>query len=288
MRTMTITTSTPLSRRSFLAIAGTLPFAVRAFAQKKNVPIGIELYSVRNELTKDLKGTVTAVAKLGYQVVEFYSPYMQWTPEYAKEVRKLLDDLGIKCLSTHNGGNSIVGDGMKKAIELNQIIGSKAIILASPGKVVDLDGWKALAGRLSAAAEALKPLGMETGFHNHQLEWRPLPDGQRPMDILAANTPKEVVLQLDAGTSVEAGADPVAWIKANPGRIKSIHLKDWSKTGGYAVAFGEGDVPWKGIFEAAESVGGIEYYLIEQETAPEGEAVTMAQKCLANYRKIHG
>lgn len=281
------TTSTSISRRTFLAMAGALPLAASALAQSKRVPIGIELYSVRNELMKDLPGTVTAVAKMGYQVVEFYSPYFGWTPDYAKEVRKLLDDLGIRCLSTHNGGNAIAGDGLKKAVELNQIIGSKTIVLASPGKIVDLDGWKGLAGRLTAAADALRPLGMSTGFHNHQLEWRPV-DGQRPMDILAAGTPKDVVLQLDAGTCVEVGADPVAWIKANPGRIKSIHLKDWSagQGRGYAVAFGEGDVPWKGIFQAAESVGGIEYYLIEQETSAPGEALAMAQRCLDNYKKL--
>ena len=102
---------------------------------------------------------------------------------------------------------------------------------------------------------------MATGFHNHQTEWRPIEGGKRPMDILAKNTPKDVVLQLDAGTAVEVGVDPVAWIKANPGRIKSIHLKDWGKGEGrgYTVAFGEGDVPWKGILQAAESAGGIEY-----------------------------
>jgi sugar phosphate isomerase/epimerase len=139
---------------------------------------------------------------------------------------------------------------------------------------------------MTAGAEKLRAQKMATGFHNHQTEWRPLDDGQRPMDIIAKNTPKDFVLQLDAGTAVEAGADPVAWIKANPGRTRSIHLKDWSKANGYAVAFGEGDVPWKGIFQAAESVGGIEYYLIEQEHAgPDGE-FAMAQKCLNNYRKM--
>ena len=82
------------------------------------------------------------------------------------------------------------------------------------------------------------------------------------------------------------GVDSVAWFKANPGRIKSIHLKDWGKTGGYNVAFGEGDVPWKPIFDAAESAGGVEYYLIEQEHAgPDGE-LAMAQKCLDNYKKM--
>ena len=275
-----------LSRRALLAMAAAAPFA--AFAQSKRIPIGIELYSVRGELVKDLPGTVRAVAKLGYQVVEFYSPYFQWTTEQAKENRKLLDDLGIKCLSTHNGASALSDANINKAVELNQIIGSKYIIVASAGKVNGADGWKAFADSMSAAADKLRPHKMATGFHNHQTEWKPFEGGERPMDILAKNTPKDFALQLDAGTVVDAGADPVAWIKANPGRIKSIHLKDWGKGEGrgYTVAFGEGDVPWKGIFDAAESVGGVEYYLIEQEHAgPDGE-IAMAQRCLNNYRKM--
>lgn len=279
-----------LSRRAFLAAAGAAPLAVSAaLAQAKRVPVGLELYSVRGELQKDLHGTVRAVAKMGYEVVEFYSPYYSWTTQQAKDVRKLLDDLNVKCLSTHNGAVAISADGLNKAIELNQIIGSRYIIIASGGKVSGPDGWKGFADSLAAAAEKLRAHNMATGFHNHQVEWRPFAEGgERPMDVIAKNTGKDVVLQLDAGTSVEAGADPVAWIKSNPGRVKSIHLKDWSRQQGrgYAVAFGEGDVPWKGIFDAAESTGGIEYYLIEQEHAgPEGE-LAMAQKCLANYKKM--
>ena len=276
-----------LSRRAFLAAAGAAPFAASAaFAQSKKIPVGIELYSVRGDLMKDMPATVRAVAKMGYQVVEFYSPYYSWTTEQAKDVRKLLDDLNIKCLSTHNSPQAISADGMAKAVELNQIIGSKYIVVASAGKTSGADGWKTFASNLATAAEKLRAHKMATGFHNHQIEWKPLEGGERPMDILAKNTPKDVVLQLDAGTAIEAGADAVAWIKANPGRIKSIHLKDWGKTGGYNVAFGEGDVPWKPIFDAAESVGGVEYYLIEQEHAgPDGE-LAMAQKCLDNYKKM--
>jgi sugar phosphate isomerase/epimerase len=278
---------TSLSRRAFLAMAGAAPFASSAFAQSRKIPIGIELYSVRGELKQDLEGTVRSVAKMGYQVVEFYSPYFSWTPERAREIRKLMDDVGVKCLSTHNGAQAISAEGIAKAIELNKIIGSKYIVIASPPKVSGADGWKGFADQLTAAADKLRGEGLATGFHNHQTEWRPMADGKRPMDILAANTPKDVVLQLDAGTCVEAGADPVAWIKANPGRIKSIHLKDWGKDGrGYSVAFGEGDVPWKGIFQAAESVGGIEYYLIEQEHAGADGEMAMAQRCLNNYKKM--
>ena len=196
-----------LSRRTFLAMAGAMPFAASLLAQTKKVPVGIELYSVRGELVKDLKATVTAVAKMGYEVVEFYSPYLNWTPEEAKDNRKLLDDLGIKCLSTHNSAQAVSADNLPKTIELNQIIGSKAIIVASAGKIVDVDGWKAFAATLTAAQEKLRPLGMATGFHNHQVEWRPVGD-TRPMDILAAGTPKDFVLQLDAGTCRRGGRRP--------------------------------------------------------------------------------
>ena len=275
-----------MSRRLFLALFGAAPLTF-ARPTRQEIPVGLELYSVRDELGKDLVGTVRAVAKMGYAVVEFYSPYYDWTPGKASQVRKLLDDLGIRCLSTHNGSNALAPEGLQKAIELNQIIGSKSIVMASAGEVPTAEGWKAVADRLNAAAEKLKPLGMTTGFHNHAAEWKPV-DGKRPMDILASSTTKDVVLQLDVGTALEAGTDPVAWINSNPGRIRSMHCKDWSPNGGYAVVFGEGAAPWPKIFEAAESVGGIEHYLIEQEAGPEDQQLQRAEKCFANWKRLRG
>jgi len=271
-----------LSRRSFLAIATAAPLTLAA--QTKRIPIGLELYSVRDQLKDDMTGTVRAVAKLGYECVEFYSPYFEWTTAQAKDVRKLLDDLGITCPSTHNSASSFTDANLPKAIELNSILGSKYVIMASAGKVENLDGWKAVAETLTKAAEKLKSAGMSAGFHNHQTEFKQM-EGKRPMEILAANTSKDVVLQLDVGTALEAGVDPVAWINANPGRIKSMHCKEWSPAKGYRVLTGEGVAPWKKIIEAAEKTGGIEYYLIEQEGAdvPPMEA---AEKCLAAFKKI--
>ena len=257
-------------------------------AQGKRIPLGLELYSVRNELAKDLVGTVRAVANLGYEGVEFYGPYFQWTTDRAKEVRKLLDDLGIRCYSTHNDARSFTPENLPRAIELNQIIGSKFIVMASAGKGLNLEGWKRVADTLSRAAEKLKPLGLRAGFHNHQEEFRPV-EGQRPMEVLAANTPKEVVLQLDVGTCIEVGSDPVAWIEKNPGRIASIHCKDWSPDAakGYRVVFGEGAAPWKKIFAAAEKTGGVEHYLVEQEGSDYPPLETV-ERCLAAFRKLHG
>ncbi|MEO7892514.1 MAG: sugar phosphate isomerase/epimerase [Vicinamibacterales bacterium] len=264
-----------------------MPLAASVLAQRRTIPIGLELYSVRNELTRDLLGTVAAVGKMGYQVVEFYAPYLDWTPAIAKDVRKVLDDNGLKCHSTHNNDPSFTPDGLKKAIELNQIIGSQSLIRASAPRTSTVDGWKQLATQLSDVSAQLKPLGLATGYHNHQTEWNAV-EGQRPMDVIAANTPNEVTLQFDVGTCVEVGADPIAWIKAHPGRIRSVHCTDWGAGAGrgYAVAFGEGDCPWKPIFETAEAVGGVQYYLIEQEQSAPGMALQMAQKCLDNYKKL--
>jgi len=276
-----------MSRRLFLALFGTAPLTFARPAKEK-IPVGLELYSVRDELGKDLMGTVRAVAKMGYEVVEFYSPYYDWTPGYAKEVRKLLNDLGIRCLSTHSSANAFSPEGLAKAIELNQILGSKYIVMSSAGRVRGLDGWKAVADTLSRASEKLLPLGMRAGFHNHKLEFVPL-EGKRPMEVIAAHTPKEVMLQLDVGTCVEAGSDPISWIKAHPGRINSLHCKDWAagEGKGYRVLFGEGDSPWKGILEAAETVGGVEFYLIEQEGS-RFPAMETAERCLATWKKMKG
>ena len=282
--------TTRISRRCFLGTAAALPFAASALLEAaRKIRVGLELYSVRGDLQKDLLGTVAAVGKMGYQVVEFYAPYLEWTPEKARDVRKQLDASGLKCLSTHNNGPSFTDDGLKKAIELNQILGSKYIIMASAPRATGLDSWKRVASQLTEIAGRLKPLGMRTGYHNHQVEWRKV-DGQRPIDIIASGTPKEVALQFDVGTCVEVGEDPVAWINSQRGRIRSVHCKDWSKEKGYAVAFGEGEAPWKKIFDAAEKKGGVEYYLVEQETGseyPQGE-LAMVQHCLDNWKQLRG
>ena len=109
------------------------------------------------------------------------------------------------------------------------------------------------------------------------------------MEILAKNTKPSVMLQLDVGTCVEAGTDPVAWIKEHPGRIRSMHCKDWSPEAAkkYSVLLGEGVADWKALFQAAENGGGIEYYLVEQEGSRYSEIET-AQKCLQAFRAAHG
>jgi sugar phosphate isomerase/epimerase len=273
------------SRRAFLMTAAVTPVAALARSNAK-IPVGLELYSVRDELKADWAGTLKNVAGDGYQCVEFFSPYKEWSVEKAKEVRQTLDGLHLRCYSTHNGLDSFSEAQIGHTIELNRILGAKHVVLASAGKLKTLDEWKQVADKLNHASERLGAEGLQPGYHNHLIEFLPI-DGKRPMEILARNTNPKVVLQLDVGTCLEAGLDPVAWIKQNPGRIRSMHCKDWSPQQGYQVLFGEGVGRWKEIFAAAESVGGIEYYLIEQEGSRFTPFETV-KRCLESFRKVHG
>ena len=287
---------TPISRRSFLArslaLSAALPFALRGVpawaVSGSKIPVGLELYSVRDALKKDPEGTVRAVAAMGYECVEFYAPYHDWTNAQAEDMAQLLAQLKIKSYSTHNGLDAFDEKNILHTRDLNKLLGCKYVVLAWSDPKQTLDGWKVLADKLNAAAEQLEPAGLKVGYHNQDAEWRAV-DGKRPMEILAANTKPSVMLQLDVGTCLEGGGDPVAWIRSNPGRIRSLHCKDWSRDPavGYKTLFGEGVADWKGIFSAAESVGGVEYYLVEQEGSRYPELET-AQRCLAAFRTTHG
>jgi sugar phosphate isomerase/epimerase len=271
-----------LTRRHFIALSAALPWAISAHASP-SIPVGLELYSVRDGLAKDPEATVRAVAQMGYQVVEFYAPYFDWTESRTRQMRTLLDDLGIRCLSTHNDESYLSAQNLLRTRDLNLVLGCKYVVQASTGPKTSLDQWKVVADNLNAAADQLERSGLKVGYHNHQPEFTPI-EGKRPIEILAKSTKPSVMLQLDVGTCLEVGSDPVAWIRANPGRIRSLHCKDWSKEKGFSVLFGEGSVDWKGIFEAAESTGGVEYYLIEQEGSRFSELET-AKKCLEEFRK---
>lgn len=279
------------SRRSFLALSAALPWAFRnvasGLAPSTKIPVGLELYSVRDDLQKDPQGTVRAVAKMGYQDVEFYAPYLEWSEAQAKDMRKLLDDLGIHCYSTHNDEDFFSDSKIAKARDLNKILGSRYMVLAWSDPKPNLDNWKKVAETLNNAEEKLAPAGLKVGYHNHDAEWKSV-EGKRPIEVIASNTKASVMLQLDVGTCLEAGADPVAWIKANPGRIRSIHCKDWSPDPnvGYKTLFGEGKADWKAIFQAAENQGGVEFYLIEQEGSRYPELET-ARRCLEAFRSTH-
>lgn len=253
------------------------------------VPIGLQLYSVREECAKDLPKTLAAVAKMGYAGVEFAGYYNR----SGAELKKMLDDNGLKCCGTHTGFDTLLGDALPRTIEFNQQIGNRYLIV--PGIAEEkLRGAEALATvrQFNAIAEKLAPLGMQTGYHNHNTEFTAV-DGAVPWDVFFRNTVASVVMQLDLGNGMSGEADLLAILRDYPGRQATVHLKPYSRklakesgfNAGFRPLIGEDDVPWADVFALCEGQGRTQWYIVEYESDayPPLEAV---KRCLGALRSM--
>ena len=181
------------------ALAGAHPpalFAAESYGGNK-IPFGLQLYSVRDECAKDLVGTVTAVAKMGYKGVEFAG----YHGRDAKTLRKLLDDVGLKCCGTHLAWTRCSATTWRRPSSSTRPSGNPFLIVASlSGQYTKTrQGWEEAADQYAAKwPTELKPHGMRTGYHNHSIEFKPI-DGALPWDIFFNRAKKEVVIQFDTG-----------------------------------------------------------------------------------------
>ena len=245
------------------------------------IPIGLQLYSIREDCARDLPGTLAAVAKMGYAGVEFagYHGYS------APELRSLLDSLGLKCCGTHIALDTLMGDELARTVEFNQVLGNDYLVV--PGLVESRRSsraaWYETAQVFNEIAARLQPHGMRTGYHNHYVEFQPM-DGELPWDTFFGNTRSDVIMQLDIGNALHGGGDPIPYIARYPGRAITVHLKEYSATDPTAL-IGEGDVPWPQVFELCESTGNTEWYIVEQESYryPPLEVVA---RCLDQLRAL--
>jgi sugar phosphate isomerase/epimerase len=272
------------SRRQFIALAAASLTAARGQSGKP-IPIGLQQTAVSRNIQQDLTGTLRAVAGMGYDLIEFSAgTFMKWNPADAKRVRALLDELKLRCRSTHNEIVSFSGDGLSKSIELNQIIGSDTLVSVrgpgTPSAPPTLDAWKRFSDQLSQASDRIRAAHMTLGFHNHDIEFRPV-EGTRPIDILAAN--KDITsFHLNLGLCLKAGGDPIAFIRQCPGRIQSILCQNF-----------EGKARWKETFAAAEHGGGLQFYLIQRTDGLSlverqgDDLLEFARKDLEYFRELH-
>jgi sugar phosphate isomerase/epimerase len=281
-----------LSRREVLATMAAGASTALFARPEKRIPVGLMLFAVRQELERDLPGTLQAVAQIGFEGVEFFGPYIDWTPAAAKQIRAQLDSLGMRCLSTHNEAPAFTPEGLSHAIELNQILGSPNIVCvrglakgAAKGfEGEGLDGWKRIADKLKQASERLGPLKMTCGFHNHAVEFIPI-NGTRPIDILARNN--DLQFHLNVGLCRQGKADPIAFIEQYPGRMQAVLCTDSpNDASGHPPLIGKGTAPWKQIFAAAERTGGVRFYLIQQEGSEEPPLEAVRQD-LQFFHRLH-
>ena len=230
----------------------------------KKIPIGVQLYSIREDCARDLPGTLAAVAEMGFDGVEF-AGYYGYT---AKDLRKLLDDNGLKCCGTHTRLDSLLGDEFEATVEFNKMIGNHYLIVPSlpPERRSSNAAWRETGALFSQIAENLAPYKMLTGYHNHAVEFE-IVDGEAGFDAFFGSAHPAVIMQLDIGNAMHGGADPLDYLRRYPKRLNTVHLKEYSASKP-EVLLGDGDVPWAKVFEICEGVGNTEWYIIEQETYP--------------------
>jgi len=245
------------------------------------IPIALQLYSVRDDCQRDFPATLAAVAKMGYEGVEFAGNYGA-SPQ---QTRKMLDDLGLKAAGAHIGLEALLGDELKRTVEFHQAIGNRFLI--APGLPEERRNskaaWRDTAHLFREIAERLKPFRMVTGGHNHTVEVTPL-EGEVPWDIFFSNCGPDVVMQVDTGNALHGGMDPVYLLEKHPGRAVTVHLKEYSKTNDKAL-IGEGDVRWRDVFKLCETTGGTEWYIVEQESYPFAP-LECVDRCLKNLRSM--
>jgi sugar phosphate isomerase/epimerase len=246
-----------------------------------SLPIALQLYSIRDDAAKDLSGVLQAVAKMGYDGVEFAGYY----GHSASDIRKMLDDNGLKVAGTHIGLDTLLGDELESTVEFNKTLGNTYLIVPglSSERTNSKEAWLRTAHTFNEVADRLKPYDMLTGYHNHHTEFHEM-DGELPWDIFFGNTNPEVIMQFDTGNAMHGGADAVPFLERYPGRATTVHLKEYSKTNDKAL-IGEGDIPWQRIFELCESSSGTKWYIVEQESYayPPLECV---DRCLQNLRQM--
>jgi sugar phosphate isomerase/epimerase len=246
------------------------------------IPVALQLYSVRNECQQDLFGVLRQVADMGYAGVEF-AGYYGHSPA---EIRKVLDDLGLKAEGTHTPIGDFADDRLAATIETHRTLGCTfAIVPWIPEDMRNSEeSCKTTAAQMTAIAKKLEAEGLRTGFHAHEGDMRPLPGGKTAWDLLAGNTPDSFILQYDTANGMAGGADPVKPILDWPGRSVSVHLKGYA--GGHGALVGDPDIPWEEVFKACETVGGTQWYVVEHEEAAPLPPLDAVRQCRANLNRL--
>ena len=269
------------TRRDFLktgaalGVISMLPTGFACSASIKEKAIGLQLYSLRDDIQKDTDGTIKAAINIGYKRFEAYGytdgKFFGKTP---KEMKQFLADLGAKMTGSHTNmrlldpesANTAQWDAWKKNIEDTAEVGCKWIVQASypTHQIETISDVKRLADQFNTCGELAKRGGLKFSFHNHAGELNEF-DGQIPYDVMITNTDKDLVaFQIDTEQMVYGGTECHEYIKKYPGRFSSWHVKDATLDRGGSTEFGKGMVDFEALFTVAD-IAKLEDYYVEQE-----------------------
>lgn len=260
-------------RNTALGIGAVAANATHAnlFANPYNLPIGLQLYTLRDDLAKDLNGTLTQVSKIGYKEVELYDNY----GKDSRAMRKLLKDFGFVAPSGHYVVSQIETNWPQQ-IEYAKAIGLKYMVNAilQPEQRKNLDDYKRLVDLFSKAGEQTKKAGIQFAYHNHNFEFQNV-EGVMPYQFLLEKLDSNLVqFEMDCFWVTHSGHDPVDFFNKYPGRFPLLHIKDlkaghpptldFDAQPGLFAEVGKGTIDWKRIFEAAPKAG-MKHFYVEQD-----------------------
>lgn len=248
--------------------------------------LGVQLWSVKDDLAKDYDGTLERLAAAGVKGVEFagfFGPYENRMPE----LKAKLDALGIVVIGGHVKLSMLADDRIEATVAQYRQLGAHTLVVGYDERGHDREGVAELAKALAHAAERLKAYGMQTGYHNHHEEMADV-DGVTYWDLLARSTSSNVILQQDVGWTTFAGRDPVAFVKRYPGRTYSTHYKaKYPKTTqGHKPLIGQDIIDWVALYKANARVGGTHWLIVEQEEYPDGlSQIEAVEASIAGLRR---
>jgi len=289
-----------VNRRTFLgtmtAAAVFAPRVTWASEPDRIEKIGVQLYTVRDQMKHNFDETIAKVAAIGYKEVEF-AGYFKRTPQ---QVRAALDHNGLTAPSMHTDYPSLF-EGFPQVVANSQVIGHQYIVCPWIDEKVRKapDGWKRAAEVFNKAGEISKKAGIQFAYHNHHFEFVQV-NGKYGYDILLAETdPSLVQMEMDLCWMTVAGQDPMRYFSRYPGRFPLVHVKDIKnipqpkKAGDWApfknvvpnmTPVGSGSIHWKEIF-AHSSEAGIAHYFVEQDKAEQPfESIKASYAYLENLR----
>ena len=262
-----------LSRRDFLGAAavGTAALAVPRAAEalipssllrsSAPQPIGIQLYTVRDLMQKDVQGTLKQIAGIGYREVEFAGLFAK-KPE---TVAKWLTEDKLTSPSSHIPLDRLKSN-LQGVVDETRTLGNTIVVCPWIDQTMrkTADDWHTIAGDLNKAGEGLKRAGLQLAYHNHDFEFVKLPSGEMAYDILLTDCdPKLVKMEMDLFWITKGGQDPLAYFAKWPGRFPCVHVKDMTGKGDM-VNVGEGTIDWAKIF-AKRREAGIEHFFVEHD-----------------------
>ena len=271
------------TRRTFLQSSAAITVAGllqpgRLLASPIGLPLGLQLYSVREMLPKDYEGTLKKLAAIGYQEVEAAGFF----GKSAAEVKRAMTTAGLHCVSAHYPLHDLQ-PRLAEIITYHQELGTPYIICSSPGRKtpaaagdhspLSLEDWRWNAEQFNLIGKQVKQAGLQFGYHNHTPEFVHT-DGAVPYDeLLRLTDPALVTFEMDCGWVTVGGGDPVAYLTHFPNRISMLHVKDFQRAlepvspehPPKSAELGRGTTNFRGIFEAAKKNGNIKHYFVEQE-----------------------